>query len=315
MLSTSATELYGCTATSGGAAYLVDSQLSSLNVHSCVALQDGGGVVVTGRSGINATRISACRAEGNGGALWVASSASARVNDTIMMQNNAGNSGGAAYVVASGSLAVDQVVFSSNSAAGHGKWLYLPRAMRMLTHSSGGAIFASGSLFMDKCVVTNNTAQGSGGGMLVDSTAGRATVRSTSLVHNKATGNGGAIAQASGSEAVLQHVTFDMNRARNGGSLSVVDSVVNVDSSVFGSATVDTSAEVVFGGAVYIYSSGNADSHSKRTVVSRCVFQGMRAGSGGAIAVVGSTVDLFKVDIKGCNAREFGGALFAQVMC
>lgn len=120
MLSTATSAVYSCKATNGGAAYLVDSQVSSLSVHGCVASDNGGGIVVTGRSVVDTTRISACHANGNAGAVWVAAYASAGINDTILAQNTATNTGGAVHVVASGALVLGKVVFTSNSAASHG---------------------------------------------------------------------------------------------------------------------------------------------------------------------------------------------------
>lgn len=145
------------------------------------------------------------------------------LNDLILIDGNSGSGGGLA-IGSQASATINRSMFISNEAADYGGAIYNEGTLN-LNHSSlgsnianndGGGIYNNGGIVnvMSSYLISNQAFNG-GGMMSVD---GAVNVEMSALRSNMATGWGGGI-YASGGSIQLVNNTFSNNRADQGGGL------------------------------------------------------------------------------------------------
>ena len=114
---------------------------------------------------------------------------------------------------------------------------------------------------------------------------------------------GGALLLQSGSSATLSHCNFYDNAGSNGGAVYLQDAILNCTDCEFKRNTDNDEG----GGAVYCYYSTSNPALSEVNCT-RCVFQGNRGKSGGAL--YGGITTLQDCTITGNTATDYGGAIY-----
>ncbi len=164
----------------------------------------------------------------DGGAIYVAGSATAVLDAVNLTQNSGGYGGG---IENSGVLTLTNSLLSDNSVSGSGGGLWNISGMAFVqrttfsnnTAGEGGAINTYGSaLVMESVNLTNNVANSSHGGGLYHG-GGTAFVANATISGNQATatgGNGGGVYQNADDNLTLTNVTLVGNQAAQfGGGL------------------------------------------------------------------------------------------------
>lgn len=303
----------------GAGIYINDSTvtLDNSQVISNTAGTVGGGVRLWGTSMLNILNGSVIAynqaSNGQGGAIAAGSTPTINIANATIRNNTSGTDGGAIYI-SNGTLDFTGTwTLRENTAGGN-----------------GGAVAAAGTAVVNfrvggDSLVYFNRAQGGHGGMihLGNNTTTRlyATTGSQMYIYaNQADGNGGALyADSGGYFDIYGDVSFDRNRADNGGAIFLsngsrvwLDDYINIlpqfwdnradngsggaihavdslrvecDGAIFGKSG-DGNQASVSGGAIFLDTSTfNADN---------CRFEHNQAQEhGGAIAAFDSTLDIF----------------------
>ena len=194
------------------------------------------------------------------------------------------------------------------------------------------------NIFMiHSCIFYNHSSLGEGGALYITSESNIQTweIYDTAFIDNKASGNGGAISLDS-SVLKLSNVTFENNTAAaSGGAVRATSEFVGSALRVSLLKTFNNIA--VIGGGVFAVLGANVDikNQSRATgdsalgsdgggflvaeastiKVSDTILSGLRApsGNGGAFNVMGSIVDLQRVDMTSTSSKTGGGAITAQL--
>lgn len=243
----------------------------------------GGALTVSTGSSVSWNRdldFSGNSAEKAAGALYVSSSTTSWSGRTTFAGNTAGLSGGALFVWNGSHVAwTGDTNFTSNDAGSDGG-------------AVGSPVFDSEYNFLGSVLVING---------------------STAFVNNTSGANGGALALSEGvSESILTtNVSFTGDRAKDAGG-AVYVSGAGLGPTFTGMSFISNSAQV--GGAASIVASGNlkrfADIESPNpTTFDRCSFVNNRAtATGGAIESAGGQ-DLITNSVFEGNRAGVGGAL------
>ena len=247
----------------------------------------GGGIASSGVFDVNVTdaTLRSNTAAAIGGAIYVDGGTLDFTGGWTLRQNQAGGNGGAVAVVgtaeASFRAGAYSLVYSNQALGGHGGMLYLGNGTTVRLHAIQG----------HQMTIYANRAGENGGALYADDGGSFDVYGRVSFDRNRAD-NGGAICLVNGSRAWLddyQEVRPQLwdNRADSGsgGAIHAVDSPrVECYGATFGRAGEGNQASAS-GGAIYLSGSDfRADN---------CVFQANRAaGDGGAIAAYASTVGI-----------------------
>ncbi|MGB5050165.1 MAG: right-handed parallel beta-helix repeat-containing protein, partial [Caldilineaceae bacterium] len=187
------------TAQAGGAVYAKLSAMLFKNSHveGNAALGLGGGVYLD-ESGttVQESRIYSNTAGGDGGGMYILRSSGATVKDTTFLTNTATSNGGG-MVINDSNLTLNNNRLAANTAG-----------------LSGGAVYINKSIVQaDRQMAQNNRAQDGAGMYLTNRADG--TFRTTVLMDNVATGQGGALV-ANGSSPQFFQTTIARNRGAEG---------------------------------------------------------------------------------------------------
>ena len=223
--------------------------------------------------------------------LYVASGATANVENTTFQANTGGSCGGSIY--SHGTLVLNDCLLEQNRS----------------THS--GAIHNAGNGMLRRCVFKDNTATGGFAGAVRHQGGGTLTVSNSSFIRNTSSNHGGAI-QNNRSLMAINGCLFDSNSSSSDGG-----AIANWGG---GSMTVQScsfrSNSAVNGGSLANMVNANTDSPSSLTLI-KCAFVGDEqsedndATAGGAVVNHGSNAT-----ISGCSFSKFsadcGGAVANQ---
>lgn len=174
-----------------GGVYIAQGQfiMTGGEIRDCNATQYGGGIYVNGGSAtVSGGVIKNCSSTENGGAIYVQSGSFSMSGGTI--ENCTSSKNGGAVFVSGGNAKISGGTIQDCSAGQNG----------------GGITVEGGSITMSGGEILRNVASnGAGGAMYVNSSSTNATViiTSGSIMNNRSTANGGAIAVVgSGSETL-----------------------------------------------------------------------------------------------------------------
>lgn len=235
----------------GGGLYAVNT---GVTLSGCMFQQNksstGGGLAARGTA-LDAT---GCTFVGNqpgpqngagGGGISLASASSATLTDCAFSNNNA-SVGGAVYVGGasslrlSGSSTASTCLLSGNSSSGSGGAIYLHIASDAGTEETPGISY---------CAFVDNSAGGSGNGGAIYATGSNAVIDHSTFEGCSAAG-GGAIAVTGGSPGSVEalYSTFDENSANYGGAIYAT----GVNDFLVQGCTLSNNTVVQQGGAVWI---------------------------------------------------------------
>ena len=255
------------------------------------------GTIVVRKATVNLTggEIAYNKANGRGGAIWLASladyDAKFVLNGTKIHDNEAKSYGGGVYMEArEGTLTADILSgeLSNNKAADNGGGIYLVLSAtnlnavgKKLSVNIGGAGADNSAL-----KVIGNKSDAIGGGLYVARTTSNTTgnidvnMYSGTLQGNTAQ-NGGALGVVRGSLNINGGVFSNNTAAQNGGGAYVADGKVHM----FGGDITGNTAAAGDGGGVYVSSASAA---AEVVIRSGKVAENHSGGNGGGIAVVNS---------------------------
>lgn len=224
-------------------------------------------------------------ASSGGGAMELAFSGRATVENSTFRSNQGGGvGGGAIQVVISSTITVRDCTFTSNSGT------------PFPVGSGGGAIRLNASTFFaERCTFTSNSASQGG---VVDTQNGTATFNDCTFSMN--TGTFGGVAVIYAPNTSFNDCTFDSNNGDSGG-------VINANA--FFSATRCTfrnntaAGTIRSGGAIYASAGGT---------LTDCVFESNHANVAGVIYPLGGTFTFERCSLIGNAATASGGVSFHQ---
>lgn len=268
------------------------------------------------------TLFSANNASGLAGALYsVDSNISFTRGKTEFKENRSGNSAGALYGKASEiSFADGSVLFEANSSVNKGGAVFLQQSTVPFSNASfinnsvtaadgkGGAVYAEDSKlgFEQTALFSGNVSQGGGAAVYLKDSLSSFDADTKFLSNNSAAGEGGAV-YADGSKLRFGKTSlFSENISQGGGAaMYLKDSSASFDAAAEFVSNASAAGE---GGALYIAQNSNAD-------MSRAVFRGNKAASGGAVANYGGVTFgevSFASNAAEDNNSGKGGAVFSD---
>jgi len=247
------TEVFGCTASFGGAAYVTAGSTldlsSSSHIHDTTA--DVGGCISAAAGHVSATdsRIAGCRAL-SGGSMFMQEGATATLERSTLFNNTATDLNGGAIVAQGSSVTLQACTLRGNTATRGGAVFGTMRSSVTITNSSfvdnsatgdGGAVALEvSSLTVSASQFVANTAAQSGGALFLTSTS--ATLSEVDLMYNTANaGDGGCVSLLSSSELDMVQVSAVGNTASGLGGC--VSSSASACSMFGGSVTASTAVE------------------------------------------------------------------------
>jgi predicted outer membrane repeat protein len=217
------------------------------------------------------------------------------------------DSGGPGFTVSmtgftiTGGLALGAVPSSDGGAILNLNGVVLNLSQMVLTNNtaaSGGAVFTTGTMTLVDDLISNNQASGGNGGAIetVNTDFATVTVTDTTVAHNVAAANGGAI-DSPGLNLVISGSTFDDNIANGsgGGAGGGAVSIGNDQVSIANSTLFGNSAPAGEGGAI------NSNFNANFNIIN-CTIDGNSSGLGGGIAAPGGTVALGNTIVAGNTA-------------
>ena len=227
-------------------------------------------------------------ASGSGGAVFLDAGNISFDGSVSLVENLAGANGGALSIMGTGdagfhaSNGPGASLISNNHANGYGGAIYHGNSSNLELYATSGYSLA----------IQGNTADLDGGAVYAGAGGFFDIYGGVNISNNSADGNGGAVFLSGGSRLWMDDYFTTLpsvfgNSATNGGAIYAFNSPrVECDGAQFGANGIGNTATAGSGGAVYLNTSTfSADN---------CVFQSNQAngGNGGAVAAVGSTVNL-----------------------
>lgn len=254
------------------------NQLSFVNGNGAITLNDGATLAVTGGAfrGNKAA---------NGGAINNTGATVAQVTGASFIDNTATESGGAIYIYTALGDAIVHCIFRGNTTAGQGGAIY--------DYSVGTEI--AGSTFL------RNKA-GTGGALFLDDNTG-ASVTTTTVEDNSATGAGGGIVDGPGGEpSAISDSKIIGNRAGGpGGGLD--EEEVGGPSGSITNTLIERNDSAADGGgindAAAVFANYTGDTISDNNA----------RGEGGGINAIASILNFTKTTISGNQAGQDGGGV------
>ena len=307
-------------------AFSAGKAVFSQNNSSNVSGSASGGAIASENASLtftdSDTLFSANNASGFAGALYsVDSNISFTRGKTEFKENRSGNSAGALYGKASEiSFADGSVLFEANSSANKGGAVFLQQSTAPFSNASfinnsvtaadgkGGAVYAEDSKldFERTALFSGNISQGGGAAVYLKDSSASFDADTKFLSNNSASGEGGAV-YADGSKLRFGKTSlFSGNISQGGGAaVHLKDSSASFDEAAEFVSNASASGE---GGAVFIARDANAD-------MSKAVFRGNKAASGGAVANYGGVTFgevSFASNAAEDNNSGKGGAVFSD---
>ncbi len=297
----------------GGAIYNAAGTLTVTDaVFSGNTAAGNGGAIYNAAGTLTVTGDFTSNQAENGGAIYNAAG-TLTVSDSAVLQGNiATGSGGAIYNAADGTLIAMVAQFSGNHA----------------DSGSGGAIYNAGSLTVSGTEFLANESE-DGGAIYNEGALQFTEGTNTVFAGNTATGNGGAIYNAS-SDLQLAYASFTDNKAVNGGAFYNAGQNVSITGVVFGGMSEDGTVEgntAANGGAIYnkgtmltvtdaVFSGntatgdGGALYNEGALTMTGGSFTGNTAANGGAIYHKGTILTVTDAVFSGNAATANGGAIY-----
>lgn len=274
-----------------------------------------------------------------GGAIYVTSTGSCKIEDCTFI-NNAGKNGGALFIYSDQSTEIDGCTFINNSATGSGGGIYSKEFTNITNcifnnnnaDNGGGVYMYSGDVSIINCDFTGNTGrhgaaayiqnseiincnfannvvddagtEGSRGGALYIN--GASTISGCTFTNSRAKTNkgyGGAIYLKANSEITNCDFTNNAAGVSGGAVYAYTGASCNLVNCNFTNNHADI-ADNAYGGAFY------ADAHS---TFSSCIFtENSAISTGGAIYIAQGGCNLTDCAFTGNNAGTSAGAVFSQ---
>ena len=191
---------------------------------------------------------------------------------------------------------------------------------KSITGGNGGAIYSSqkSSFYIENCEFEGNKSENLGGGAIGATVSSKITVNNSIFKNNSSvdvngeeggkSGVGGAIYAYNGSTLAVNDSVFDGNSAyKNGGAIYLSDNTTTLNNVEFMGNRASN------GGAIYAYTDSVLDIDTIEFFGN--LAKGTETSSdarGGAIYMIGATLDADKVEFNDNHADYYGGAIDAH---
>lgn len=234
--------LTGGSTTGNGGGILVADELLTLNdlvITNSTALE-GGGISLQGA--VASLKMTGCTVSGNtasggdGGAINVNAACNVEISTTTLSGNSAKSDGGALYFLNGGSLLMNRSTISGNSASGAAGTY----------NTGGGGIYFYGKITANGFKISNSTISGNshtllmGGGITFQTVNGTPEILNTTITKNFASGEGGGIARASGTNSItLTSSIVSVNKVDFGSTHDIFSGGASIDAT-FSAVGVDS---------------------------------------------------------------------------
>ncbi len=183
---------------------------------------------------INGADFAENKASGNGGALYLDSSANVIMNNVTTSDGNSAAHGGFAYMIDGAKLDIYNSVISSNAAEENGGAIY---------------VYTNSTLNAYDTEFSSNTAGGNGGACMIYNGGSNVILQNCDFVGNSAGSVGGAVYISNKSLVDMYNITAENNSADKGGFMYETTSgtVVNLVGLTVSGNTATTGGAVIWG--------------------------------------------------------------------